>query len=247
MKNTFIPKFTYIIPFRYQPDRIIPLKRAIEWISGFGGIEIIVVEQDKNSFISNLSFKGQHIFLESEFPFNKAWAYNVAIRRASSNILIFADSDFVMNPNDLIESMKLLEFVDCVIPTSNIIKLDPNESSFDLMSIFNIKRLGPKLNLADGISIFKKEAIEKIGGWNEDILGPGFVNRFQDLKIRRLLSVKEANFTGYHFHHQPEKYDSQLSQRNNQILEHYSNPSNDLQGHINNTIGRTGLLNKYQI
>jgi len=246
MKNTYMPKFTYVVPFRYDPERIIPFKRAIEWISGFGGIEIIIVEQDKTSKISNLSFKGQHIFVESEYPFNKSWAYNIALRRTNSPVLVFADADFVMNPNELIDSLKMLETADCVIPTSNVIKLNPQESHLDLMSILSIKRTSPKLSLTDGISIFKRSAIEKIGGWNEDILGHGFTNKFQDLKIKKMLNVKQMNFDGYHFHHRPDKHDQQLTQRNQQIIEYYTNPVNDLQAHINNTVPRSGLLNKYQ-
>lgn len=246
MRNTIMPKFTYIVPFRYQPDRIIPFKRAIEWISGFGGIEIVVVEQDKNSKLSNLAFKGQHIFVESELPFNKAWSYNIALRRTNSQVLVFADADFIMNPNELIESLRMLETADCVIPTSNIIKLNPQETHLDLMSIFNIKRMSPKPNMTDGISIFKRSAIEKIGGWNEDILGNGFANRFQDLKIKRMLNVRQMNFDGYHFFHNPDKFDAQLAERNKQILDFYTNPVNDLQAHIGNMVPKSGFLNKYQ-
>jgi len=247
MLNLYRPKFSYIIPFRYRPDRIIPLRRVLDWLSGFQGIEVIVVEQDKNSKLQNLNLKCLHIFVESEAPFNKSWSYNIAIKRASSNILVFADGDFIMNPNDMIESLRTLEFFDCVIPTSNNVKLQQNESNADFMNIFNIQRTQSKLSMSDGISIYKKEAIQKVGGWNEDLLGLGFPNTFQDLKIKKMLNYKQLDFTGFQFYHSSEKQDFQILQRNQQILEHYNKPGADLNSHVMVTIPKIGLANKFQI
>jgi glycosyltransferase involved in cell wall biosynthesis len=246
MKNTFIPKFTYVIPFRYKPDRIISLKRVVEWVSGFNGIEILIIEQDKHSKIENLNLKGRHIFVESDLPFNKAWAYNIAIKRTQSPVLVFGDADVIMHPNDLIESLKALDSYDCVIPNSNLVQLSPPESSADIQSILNLKRTSPKMNLTDGISIFKRTAIEKIGGWNEDILGPGFINRFQDMKMKRMLNFKQMEFHAFHLFHRPEFPDKGLVERNSKIIEHYSNPMSDLQSHIQTTVPKSGYLNKYQ-
>jgi glycosyltransferase involved in cell wall biosynthesis len=246
MNNLYRPKFSYIIPFRFKPDRVIPLRRVIDWLSGYQGIEIIIVEQDKHSKISNLNLKANHIFIESEAPFNKSWAYNVAIKRANSPIIVFGDSDFLMHPNELIESLKELERCDCVIPTSNIIKLNPQESNIDFGNIFQIKRPSMKMCMTDGISIFKKESIQKIGGWNEDFLGLGYSNKFQDMKITKMLNFKQMDFYGYHLHHSTENVDMGLMQRNQQILDYYTNPQADLNSHINLTVPKIGFLNKYQ-
>lgn len=246
MNNLYKPKFTYIIPFRFRPDRVVPLRRVIDWLSGFQGIEIIVVEQDTHSKISNLNLKANHIFIESEAPFNKSWAYNVAIKRSNSPIIIFGDSDFMMNPNDLITSLKELETYECIIPTSNIVKLEPHESHGDFGQIFQIKRSHAKMNMTDGICIFKRESIQKIGGWNEDFLGLGYSNKFQDVKIARMLKYKQMDFYGYHLFHSPEKMDMGLVQRNQQIMDHYMNPQSDLQSHINLTVPKIGFKNKYQ-
>jgi len=246
MQNLYKPKFTYVIPFRYNQDRILPLRRVVEWISGYQGVEILIVEQDKFSKIENFTWKANHIFCESNAPFNKAWAYNVAIKRTISPVIVFGDADFIMNPNELIEGLKNLEFVDCVIPTSNIVKLNSMENNMDLGSILNIKRTGLKSNMTDGISIFKRESIQKIGGWNEDILGTGFCNKFQDLKIKKMLNYKQMDYTGFHFNHSEIKTDFGLSQRNQQIFDYYNNEGSDLIQHINTTVPKNGLLNKYQ-
>ena len=100
--------------------------------------------------------------------------------------------------------------------------------------------------IEDGISIFKKEAIQKIGGWNEDFLGLGYSNKFQDMKITKMLNFKQMDFYGYHLHHSTENVDMGLVQRNQQILDYYANPQADLNSHINLTVPKIGFLNKYQ-
>jgi len=50
MQNLYKPKFTYVIPFRYSQDRILPLRRVVEWLSGYQGVEVLIVEQDKVSY-----------------------------------------------------------------------------------------------------------------------------------------------------------------------------------------------------
>jgi glycosyltransferase involved in cell wall biosynthesis len=246
MTHLYKPKFSYIIPYRHSPDRIVPLRRIIEWLSGFQGIEVVVVEQDKVSKISELTLNVTHIFCESELPFNKAWAYNVALKRTTSSVLAFGDADFVMNPNELIEGLKNLEYFDCVIPTSKIVKLSPQESTMDIVSILKVQRDGFKSCMTDGLSLFKRETIQKIGGWNEDILGHGFTNQFQDLKIRRMLNYKQMEFTGYHMSHKNPQNDLGLFQRNKEILDFYTKENSDLNTHINMTVPKCGFLNKYQ-
>lgn len=245
MQNTYTPKFTYVIPFRFRTDRIIPLRRVVDWLSGFQGIEIMIVEQDKNSKISGLNFRATHVFLQSEGPFNKSWAFNVALKRAKSNTLVFGDADFIMNPNHLIESLKMLESHDCVIPTDNLINLNHGESVGDMNAIFQIQRPGVKANLTDGISIFKKDSLYRIGAWNEDFFGIGFTNKFQDKKIKQLLKYKQMNFSGYHLFHQPDGFDMAMNQRNSQILDFFNDGDvNKLNQHINMSLPRMGLMNK---
>ena len=246
MKNTYVPKFTYVIPFRYRADRIIPLRRVVDLINGFQGSEIMIIEQDKHSKISHLNLKAKHIFIESDLPFNKSWAYNVALKRVISPVVIFADADFIMNPNDLIESLKTLETCDCVIPTSNIINLTQGESAGDLNQIFSIKKPGYKSALTNGAVLFKKEAIQKIGGWNEDFIGISQENQFQDIKIKALLNYKELDYTGYHLFHRQDPPDSTFSQRNNQIMDTYRNATTDiLNQHISQTVYKMGFKNKF--
>jgi len=249
MQNTYIPKFTYVIPFRFSQTRIIALRRIIDWLSGFQGAEVLIIEQDTHSKISHLNLRATQIFLKSDAPFNKSWAYNVAIRRCISPVMIFGDADTFMNPMELIESLKSIDTCDCVLPLSKIIQLTPQESLQYLNMIVNIYR--PEFSLCrkitDGISHFKKDAIQKIGGWNEDFLGIGYENKFQDLKIKKMLNYKTLDYKGYHLHHPTQMADPNLEQRNKQIFDFYQNADvNQLQQHISTTVPRSGQSNKFQ-
>ena len=118
MQNTYVPKFTYIIPFRFSPDRIISLRRVIDWLSGFQGIDVLIVEQDTHSKISHLNMRARHLFIESSLPFNKSWAFNVALKRCTSPIVVCADADFIMDPNDLIQSLNAIDYATIFKPNA---------------------------------------------------------------------------------------------------------------------------------
>ena len=60
--------FTYIIGYRHSTERLNNLKRVLDWISRYQGIELIVVEQDTHSKISHLNLRCKHIFLKSKMP-----------------------------------------------------------------------------------------------------------------------------------------------------------------------------------
>lgn len=227
-------------------DRIIPLRRVIDWLSGFQGIEILIVEQDRHSKISHMNLRANTFFIKSDAPFNKAWSYNVGLKRSTSNIVIFGDADFIMNPSDLIESLKSLDTCDCVIPTNNIIHLNQQESMIDMVQLLKIKRNEYKKSITDGICIFKKESILKISGWNEDIFGFGYDNIFQDIKIKSMLNYKQMEYDGFHLNHKVEQDDDNLNKRNSQIFDYYKDMDlNKINQHINTTFSKIGYLNKF--
>lgn len=247
MQKTFVPKFSFIIPFRYEPDRIIPLRRVVEWLNGFQGVEVLIVEQDTHSKIEYMNLKAKHIFTESQYSFNKSWAYNVGLRWSTSNIVIFGEADTIMNPHDLIRSLETLETCDAVFPLKNIIKLDHQESLTDLSNIFRINKMGIPNTLTGGISLFKKESIQKIAGWNEDFVGISLENQFQDMMVKKFLNWKQMDFNGFHMNHQPEKFDINIHQRSQQILSTFEKADdNQLRNHINAVSQKAGALNKYQ-
>lgn len=247
-------KFTYIIAYKNRPDRLMNLRRVLDWVSGFVGIELIIVEQDKKPQIENLVFNRpvKYHFLETDLPFNKAWAYNVGTKFATTDIIVFGDSDIVMDPNDFIEALKTLETHDCVSPYSRVIDLQPEELSFDLDAMKAITRPGrgetdiQKICLCGGIIMYKREALNKIGDWCEDFIGWGGEDDAQSFKTKKLLNWSESQAKCYHLWHKPETPIMNLYQRNLQILNQLQQmDENALNRYIQNSLSRSGLKNRF--
>jgi hypothetical protein len=116
----------------------------------------------------------------------------------------------------------------------------------DFNSIFNVKNSMPSFISTNGISLFKRDALNKIAGWNEDFIGSVHENRFQEVKITKMLNTKKLNLIGYHFHHQNTIPNFQFEQRNKQIFDHYSDADiNKLLNHINVVASKIGQSNKF--
>jgi predicted glycosyltransferase involved in capsule biosynthesis len=249
-----IPNITYVIAYKHKPDRLLNLRRVLEWLAPFQGMEIVLVEQDTISRISELNLRLKHIFIKSEMPFNKAWAFNVALKYVKTPIIIFGDSDLIMNPNNFIQAVQMLEQCDVVNPYNSVIDLSPQESMLDINSILSIDRIGrgeaeddiQKVPLFGGIIMFKKDALIKIGGWNEDFIGWGAEDDFQSLKVKMMLNHITVPFKCYHFHHEKAPIDMKLYQRNLGILNHFVNVNKEqMISHINMTLPKIGVINKY--
>ncbi len=244
--------FTYIIGYRHKPDRLNNLRRVLDWINCFLGVDVIVIEQDKHSKIGHLNLKCRHIFLKSNDPYNKSWSFNVATKYAKSNVIVFGDSDLIMDPNKFIEGLKLLEQYEMVNPYSSVIDLDARESNLQLDQLFLIDRPGrgqndhQKVPLCGGICMFRKDTINKIGGWNEEFIGWGGEDDFQSIKVKNFLTHTEIPNKCYHLFHNREQPDMPSYQRNLQLLQTLSNLSKeDLIKSINKNLAKNGMKNSH--
>jgi cellulose synthase/poly-beta-1,6-N-acetylglucosamine synthase-like glycosyltransferase len=244
--------FTYIIGYRHSADRLQNLRRTLDWINGFGGVEVLLVEQDKHSKISHLNLKAKHIFLKSSLPYNKSWSFNVAVKNAKSNIIVFADSDLIMDPNKFIEALKELDNYEMINPYTSVVDLNQSESNMQLNEMLLINRPGrgetdhQKVPLCGGICIFRREAIDKIGGWDERFLGWGAEDDFTSLKVNHFLSFKEMPNRCYHLFHSRTQPDMKLYQRNLELLQKSNTMSKEeIIKTINSQIQKNGMKNKY--
>ena len=244
--------FTYVIGYRHIPDRLNNLRRVLDWINGFTGVEVLLIEQDKHSKISHLNLKAKHIFLKSNMPYNKSWAFNIAMKQAKSNIIVYADSDLVMDPNHLIEALKLMSEYEMVNPYKSVIDLEQQESGLPLDQILKINRPGrgetdhQKVPLCGGICLFRKESINKIGGWNEDFIGWGAEDDFVSIKVKHFLKYIELPHKCYHLFHSRQAPDMNLYERNLQLLNKLNSVSKeDLLKMTNASIQRIAMKNKY--
>jgi predicted glycosyltransferase involved in capsule biosynthesis len=248
MQNNSITKFTFVIPFRYRIDRIIPLRRVIEWLNGFNGTNILLIEQDTHSKIDQLSFKCDHHFVESSLPFNKSWAYNIAIKRVTSPYIIFLDADFIMDPQQLIDCLNVVDSYDCLVPTKTITNLSPMESNMDTRTILSIKRPEEKKTIMDHIVIFKRDSLLRIGGWNEDFFGGNDDNEFQEMKVKKMLNWKQMDFDGSHISHGFSGWDKSLLSRNEELMKFIkTQPDSFYPQHVQLVLPKIGYQNRFQL
>lgn len=246
--------FTYIIPYKHGMDRISNLSRTLNWLLTFDGIEIIVVEQDKVSKLSALPMRGiKHIFTPTNMPFNRSWGFNVGLKYASTNIIVFGDGDLIMDSQEFALSIQELERYEAVSPYNRVIDLEQNEVMQDIEYWKTINRPGrgesdnQKINLSGGILAMRREACFKIGGFSsEQFIGWGAEDNFMTHKIEKYLTWKECNYKCYHLWHPRVLPDMKFYQRNLQLLNKLITLNDkDLQHYIRHESNKMGMKNKF--
>jgi glycosyltransferase involved in cell wall biosynthesis len=245
-------KFTFIIGYRHKKDRLDNLKKTLEWMYSFNNCEIIIVEQDIHSKIKEFNFLVKHIFVKSNQPYNRSWAFNIGTRYANTDILVFTDSDLIIDKENLLKSFDSLSEYDVISPYDKVIDLTKSESNLNIDNIFKINKEGrgeldnQKINLCGGMVIFKKSAINQIGGWSERFMSWGGEDDYQSLKVNTFLKSKELNGVCYHLYHQKQKIDSELYSNNLQLLAKLKEyTKQDLTNEILKTTKIYGRKNKY--
>lgn len=244
--------FTYIIPFKYSDDRLMTLKKVLSNVRSFG-CEIIVIEQGEESILptKNVIQNEKYIFINNPLPFNKAWSLNVAWKEATNDVIVFGDADNMISQENLLKSIGELKEYDFVSPHNKLIDLEPDENDFENEKIFEIKRHfrgefdHQKMPLCGGTTIFKKEALEIIGGWPEEFFGWGAEDDAMSIKVRHFLKWKEMDFACYHLFHQRVTPIKDYYYRNLQIYHNYSNaPKEKLEEYINSVKPLIGNKNR---
>jgi predicted glycosyltransferase involved in capsule biosynthesis len=244
--------FTYIIGYRHRADRLVNLRKVIDWLVGFNGIEIILVEQDVIPRLENHIFPVKYIYTKSELPYNRSWAFNVGARQASSERIVCGDCDLIMNPDDFFKGLKELENFDTVSPYTKVIDLTQQEINLPLSELNKINRNyrgqndNQKINFSGGITLFNKDSYFSIGGYPEEFVGWGGEDNAMTLKINTLLKYKEIDNKVYHLYHQPEQPIKAYYENNLRLLDEFSKlPIDNRMMYINSTLKYTGNVNKY--
>lgn len=243
--------FSCIILYRHNIQRWNNLKKVIEWLNGFSGVEIIVVEQDTHSKINHLKMPFKHIFTKSKMPFNRSWGFNVGLNYVSSPVVVFTDCDLIMNPELFINGLKLLSDYDMVSPYSSVVDLEQHENNLQLDGIMKINRPGrgeidvQKINISGGITMFRTDSIKKIAGWCEEFIGWGGEDDFQTIKVKNFLTWYEQPGRCYHLYHDKEAPDMKWYQRNLKLLQKLRTLSKEELGkQIMNSLPKIGMRNK---
>jgi glycosyltransferase involved in cell wall biosynthesis len=82
------------------------LRRVLDWINGFAGVEVLLIEQDKHSKIKEYNFFVKHIFIKSNQPYNRSWSFNVGLKYSTTDIVVFTDSDIIIENEHFIICIK---------------------------------------------------------------------------------------------------------------------------------------------
>ncbi|CAG7581314.1 MAG: putative glycosyltransferase [uncultured marine phage] len=248
MKN-----FTYIIPFNSSIDDLSNLRKVIKWVNGWNNIQLIVVEHDTNSSkLDIISEPFKLIYIKPKYGvFNKAWAYNAALRVSDSDIVICGDSNTVTNPENLKKGIELLKEYDVVKPYSKTIDIVPSQlNDFKLMDKeIDAPVLGETgerpIYLCTGITIFKKDALQKMGGWEEKFEMDCF-EEFQTYKVKKLSKWFKLDGKAYSMPSGKPHNDNTVTKdvnTNNQLKvlsdQHFNN-------YIMSTYNKLGEKNRYE-
>lgn len=236
-------EFTYIIPFKYSDDRFETLKKVLSNVREFS-CDIIVIEQGSESILPSkgLLTNEKYLFLENTLPFNKSWSLNIAWKESRTDVIVFGDADNFISKENLFKSLSEIKEYDFVSPHNKLIDLEKVENSLENSKIFEIKRHfrgefdHQKMPLCGGMTIFRKESLEKIGGWPEEFFGWGAEDDAMSIKVRHFLNWKEMDFACYHLYHERVIPQKEFYYRNLQIYQNYANaPKEKLEEYISNT------------
>jgi cellulose synthase/poly-beta-1,6-N-acetylglucosamine synthase-like glycosyltransferase len=233
--------FTYIIPFKFTEDRLLTLKKVLENIKNLG-CETVVIEQGTESVLpsKNVITDQKYLFLENNLPFNKSWSLNVATKESTKNSIVFGDADNIIDTSNLLKSIESLKDYDFVSPHKRLIDLTPQENYLDFEEIFRIDRSGrgeldhQKLPMCGAMTIFRKESLDKIGGWPEEFFGWGAEDDAMSIKVKHFLKWKEEDYNCYHLYHQRVIPENNWYMRNFGIYQQYSQVNKEqLEQYIN--------------
>lgn len=203
---------SYIIGHRgVTPERNDNLVAVVEFLKKhLPELEIIVVEQDKTTSDLDIFSSVKYIFLPNDGLYNRSWGFNVGIKHATNNIVAFADNDLLVPPQALTDSWQTCHYCDTVSPynSKKVMDLSPEDTKIFIstkMLPHNPRgQYRPGCNYAGGIVIMKKQAFNKVGGWEERMQGWGGEDSHMLLKLQKL-NIGRAELLQYsatHLYHE---------------------------------------------
>jgi len=245
-------KFSYIIPFKYSEDRLLTLLRVLENIKELD-CEIIIVEQGSESILPGklIDCDYKYIFLKNELPFNKSWTLNVAWKEARHEKIVFGDADNLIDTKYILEGIGRLDVVEMVSPHIRLVDLSKEESQLGNTEIFQIDRGGrgeidiQKMTFCGAMTMFRREALDKIAGWPEEFIGWGAEDDAMTIKVKHFLTWVCLEYNCYHLWHERFPPEKNLYFRNLAIYNSYMNaPREAFVQHIEKVRNSFGDKNK---
>ncbi|MEH7384970.1 galactosyltransferase-related protein [Bacillus sp. JJ1521] len=155
------------------------------------------------------------IGINTENPFNRSKAINIAAKQATRDIFVIVDADIFCDPDSIIDSISYLNKYRMVIPYKNLIRISEGDTN-ELVQTNPTWPLKKELTRTDhvytedysgGIMIISRSAFMRIGGFDERFVGWGGEDDAFYLAFNTICGqFKRLNHTIYHLWHQPLGY-----------------------------------------
>ena len=178
-----VPRVSFLIGHR-GVARLPLLRATVESIGGQSGVDVecIVVEQDVQSSLRQVLPSWVTVIHSPppspDMPYSRSWAFNVAARHASGDVLVLHDNDMLVPSNYaawISERIALGYLV--VNPKRFVFYLSEKHTNGVLAGTEGIGGLAPEVvvqNLEGGGSVaLTRGAFDSIGGMDESFIGWG--------------------------------------------------------------------------
>jgi hypothetical protein len=208
MTHSVESRISYIIGYRQSSaDRLTGLKFVLNWLNAIlPDMEIILVEQDEKPKLDiPLPANCKKYFIYNPGLYNRCWAFNVGVKKTEKEILVFADSDMFMSREDYLRCFEVGLAYEAVNPNGNrVINVGDADSERLTFEELENRKLW---TFAAGIMLMQRQALEKIGGWDERFEGWGVEDDAITHLIRNMLSNITLNCRMYHVDHARSNFD----------------------------------------
>lgn len=251
---------SYIFTYRQSTnDRFQNLLATLNWLQivNVPNLEVVIIEQDsepKLQLPANYSFPIRIIFAYNPGLFNRSWGFNLGIKNTSNQILFFADSDMVVDPALIHQTVNLIQTnqYDAISPfltCHDLLQEECQSLDFTNFDYTLDRQVRGGMNFCSGIVAFSRMGLIRIYNWDERFEGWGGEDDIQFMKTRQILKHITLNGKCFHMYHSRSKNDGTNQHdnyRNNlQLFWHYARNQaailNDMKNYPN-----WGDSNKYR-
>ena len=208
-------QFTMIINHRNTgEDRYKNLYAVTEYFFNLfrNSIEIIVVEQDDLPKIKGNNYF-RHVYAFNDGLINRSWGFNVGLTVATHNKIIFNDNDIFISKQAILDTLHRLNDVDTINPYTKVIDMS-RMGTDEFIKNYNIsdgeRRERQGINFSGGMLAFNKDALIKIGGWDEGMRGWGGEDDLMTHKITNMCTYGQLDNVAYHLYHERFQNDTSM-------------------------------------
>jgi len=192
-----------IIPFKNADiNRERNLKYVLKmYIDNVKNLNVYIVEQDTYTDLSEFNINYIHVNFNND-AIHKSECYNIGVKASSSEYLILADSDIVVDINFLKNIENYFDSTNLVIPFNKPFIMLTDDETNKLVSdniIEGVTERGTQ-NIS-GILLMSRRSFYEIGGYDPQFIGWGPEDIAFYYKAEKILGVKILEGRVYHMYH----------------------------------------------